>query len=70
MSCEDQALVPTEVCFKWGCEKIKLELVNGFWTCPTCRCSYGADAKEGLVVETREECTCTGFLHDINCHWM
>ena len=49
MSCEDQALVPTEVCLKWGCDRSKLELMNAYWTCPVCRSSYGAEAKTGLL---------------------
>jgi len=49
MSCEDQALVSTEICVRWGCDKAKLELMNTFWTCPVCRASYGAEAKIGLL---------------------
>jgi hypothetical protein len=46
MSCEDQALAPTEVCIKWGCDKAPLVLLGRFWTCPRCGSSYGEHAKE------------------------
>lgn len=46
----DQALRPTETCTKFGCDNAKLvRRIGGFWCCPKCLASYGADAKEGLA---------------------
>ncbi len=50
MSCEDQALVPTETCTNWlcrdwQCRGPKLIKVRGHWTCPNCKASYGKAAK-------------------------
>jgi len=46
MSCEDQALAPTDRCLKWGCDNAKLVKVGRFWRCPKCKVSYGEHAKE------------------------
>ena len=54
MSCEDQALMPTEICLNWKCQKwesaekvVRPRLVKRgrFWCCPCCGTSYGADAQ-------------------------
>ena len=47
MSCEDQALVPTDHCTKWGCDKAKLVKRGGFWICPKCEGSYGCAPTKG-----------------------
>lgn len=41
MTCEDQALVPTDHCLRWGCEHAKLVKRGRFWVCPRCGSSYG-----------------------------
>jgi hypothetical protein len=50
MSCEDQALVPTNVCLKTGCDKAVLVLKSTFWCCPVCHVSYREHAKSGLAI--------------------
>ena len=51
MTCEDQALVSTEVCVKFGCENsiLEMEIETGFWKCPKCSVSYGEYSKYGLI---------------------
>lgn len=39
--CEDQALVATDRCTRWGCNNAKLEQRGIFWCCPKCMASYG-----------------------------
>lgn len=56
MSCEEQALVPTDVCLNWRCiewnqesetpVKPMLVLKGEFWCCPKCHASYGKNAKK------------------------
>lgn len=45
MTCEDQALVPTDHCLRWGCEHAKLVKQGRFWVCPNCRSSYGENPR-------------------------
>jgi len=55
MSCEDQALAPTDHCTLWPCNKAKLVKRGPYWICPACGSSYGKDAKKGLAAYQKEE---------------
>ena len=46
-NCEVQALAKTDTCVRFGCENAQLQQDKGtgFWLCPNCNYSYGADAK-------------------------
>ncbi len=62
MSCEEQALVPTERCLKHECYQMHYSSLEGsprwhgpklvkrgqLWRCPNCDASYGEHAKEDL----------------------
>jgi len=43
MSCEDQALSPTDVCTNFKCNKVELIKEGKFWICPICKSSYGSN---------------------------
>lgn len=42
--CEDQGLMATRTCVKFGCENAGLiqDAKTGLWNCPNCGSSYGA----------------------------
>ncbi len=44
----DQALVATDVCLSWKCDRTPLELRGELWCCPRCGGCYGTDAKQGM----------------------
>lgn len=41
--CEGQALIETDICLIWGCNKVELIKVGRFWVCPNCKSSYGSN---------------------------
>lgn len=58
MSCEEQALAPTEHCGRFACQtwsgdkqvRPRLVLRGKYWCCPKCGASHGEDAKLGLPI--------------------
>jgi len=41
--CEDQGMMPTDTCVKHSCKNAILVNRGGYWCCPCCGSSYGAD---------------------------
>lgn len=42
--CEDQGMMPTSTCVKFGCDNATLTKQGRYWCCPRCGSSYGEDA--------------------------